>query len=116
MEVSKVFILAVRNLHQQAPIFIENIKFQNVKLSLDQIRFLWDGFILEFLLGGGLTGAGEEVSACDRYHFRWIPPSDVNSHVVTDGSDLWPIYWSLRLRIGLTGNAPDALLEDVKGV
>lgn len=51
-----------------------------------------DGFISEFPLGGGLTGAGEEASACDRYHFRWIPPSDVNSHVVTDGSDLWPIY------------------------
>lgn len=49
-------------------------------------------FILEFSHGGGLTGAGEEVSACDRYHFRWIPPSDVNSHVVTDDSDLWPIY------------------------
>lgn len=57
-----------------------------------QIPILVGRFYFGVLLGGSLTGAGEEVSVCDRYHFRWIPPSDVNSHVVTDGSDLWPIY------------------------
>lgn len=93
MEVSKVYILAVRTLHQQASTFIENKKFHKCQTFSRPNPILvgrfYFGVFTRRWFNWGWRGS---FRACDRYHFRWIPPSDVNSHVVTDGSDLWPIY------------------------